>query len=162
MLSKELLERFKRGEVVFHTPTQEIFDKAVEAVKSVGCEWRSGVGNFCERKEFTCIDNEDTNGMTYCNRSYYEEYYPQLEIITLRLSDFDSEPQVISQGTKAPITRSQAELADIQERLMEITRAIAYCRKLEETYDTDLELDGLYTAREEILRELEDSLEVHL
>lgn len=162
MLSKELLERFKRGEVVFHTPTQEIFYKVAEAVESIGCEWKGPAGNFCERKELTCIDNEDTDGMTFGNRSYYEEYYPQLEIITLRLSDFDSEPQVISQGTKAPITRSQAESADIQEKLMEITRSIAYCRKLEETYDADLELDGLYTAREEILRELEDSLEVHI
>ena len=128
MLSKELLERFKGGEVVFHTPTQEIFNRTVEAVKEAECKWRGGAGNFFERKEFTCIDNEDTNVMTYCIR------------------DFDSES----------IPR------DIEKKLIEITRAIAYCRKLEETYDADLELDGLYTAREEILRELEDSLEVHI
>lgn len=133
MLSKELLERFKRGEVVFHTPTKEIFDKAVEAAEWIGCiRWFS----------------EDAFERYTYNTQAHKSDYPQLEIVTLKLDDFDSEPQ--------------AESADIQRRLVEITQAIAYFRKLEETYDADLELDGLYTAREEILRELEDSLEIHL
>lgn len=155
MLSKELLERFKRGEVVFHTPTQEIFDKAVEAAEGIWCNCDGLYSSvFDQYEELTGIDNENKCVTTYSPISYYKEDYPQLEIVKLSLGDF-SEPS-------APLTRSQAESADIQRRLVEITRAIAYCRKLEKTYDTDLELDGLYTAREEILRELEDSLEVHI
>ena len=48
------------------------------------------------------------------------------------------------------------------QELISILRDLATCVLIEETYDADLELDGLYTAREEILRELEDSLEIHL
>lgn len=155
MLSKELLERFKRGEVVFHTPTQEIFYKVAEDAEVIGCNCGKLYSSvFDQYEEFTGIDYENKHVITYSPISYYKEDYPQLEIVKLSLGDF-SEPS-------APLTRSQAESADIQRRLVEITRAIAYCRKLEETYDADLELDGLYTAREEILRELEDSLAIHL
>ena len=148
MLSKELLERFKRGEVVFHTPTQEIFDKAIEAAEEIGCIRVFSNDVFERYTHDTGIDNEGQTDMSFDKLEYYRSNYPQLKIITLKLSDFDS-------GLKeVPL--------DVQSNLMEITRAIAYCRKLEKTYDTDLELDGLYTAREEILRELEDSLEIHI
>lgn len=147
MLSKELLERFKRGEVVFHMPTQEIFYKVAEAVQSIGLPTFPKL-IYGMSGEQTSIDFITGEYIGYAFVDYYRDNFTELEIITLKLSDFDSE--------------MQAESAGIKEKLMEITRAIAYCRKLEETYDADLELDGLYTAREEILRELEDSLEVHI
>jgi hypothetical protein len=152
MLSKELLERFKRGEVVFHTPTQEIFDKAIKDVGWFRCRWYGNRAAFEEYESETGIDYENGYKVTFDSIDTYRSDYPQLEIITLKLSDFDSKTKEVTQVI--PL--------DIQSRLIVITRAIDYYGKLEKTYDTDLELDGLYTAREEILRELEDSLEIHI
>ena len=152
MLSKELLERFKRGEVVFHTPTQEIFDKAVEAAKEAcGCIGLTS-DSWNEYEENTGIDNESTFSVTYTNLSTYKSDYPELEIITLKLSDFDSE----SKNT------TQVIPLDVQEKLMRITYSIAYCAKLEKTYGIDLDFGGLYDKRNDILKELEDSLAVHI
>ena len=151
MLSKELLERFKRGEVVFHTPTQEIFDKAVEAVKGIGCDGLQS-DTFRFYRSSTGIDYENHYGVKYCDIEYYKSDYSELEIITLKLSDFNSETKEVTQII--PL--------DVQEKLMRITYSIAYCAKLERTYGIDLDFGGLYNKRNDILKELEDSLEVHL
>jgi hypothetical protein len=151
MLSKELLERFKRGEVVFHTPTQEIFDRAVEAVQSIGLptvpKWIYGRSG-----EQTGIDFTTGECIGYAFVDYYRDNFTELEIITLKLSDFNSETKEVTQVI--PL--------DIQEKLMRITYSIAYCTKLERTYGIDLDFGGLYDKRNDILKELEDSLEIHI
>ena len=151
MLSKELLERFKRGEVVFHTPTQEIFNKAVAVAKEIGCN-ELPLDYWEDFEEYTCVSNRSVTRMSYSDVKWYKKHCPQLDIITLQLSDFDNE----SKDT------TQVIPLDVQDKLMRITYSIAYCRKLEETYGVCLGFADLYGKREKILKELEDSLEIHI
>lgn len=150
MLSKELLERFKRGEVVFHTPTQEIFDKAVEAAEGIGCncdELYSSV--FDQYGEFTGIYNENKYATTYSPISYYKENYPQLEIVNLTEVDFRN-PPVPTDSPQPP------------QELISILRALATCVLIEKTHGVHLNLDELLDKRDELLGKWESQFEVHL
>ena len=46
--------------------------------------------------ETTGIDNEGASRVTYANLRYYKDRYPQLEIVTLAMSDFKKSAEITS------------------------------------------------------------------
>ena len=95
MKYEENLAKFLRGDVTFATPTQEVFDKLMDALDSTGIKWVSGVrpsskcgawGNYGVRTDVTVINEHLAYGDTARDTNE--------TIVTLALEDFDGPTKV--------------------------------------------------------------------
>ncbi len=91
------LDRFAKGEIVLHTPTQEIYNKLMEWCDSQGIKWPNGkrasdLNVWDRHKELTCIEKGHTysyyrsNDLEWAVKSYFRREGYKVE--TLSLADF--------------------------------------------------------------------------
>lgn len=154
MMNQELLKRFKDGEVVFHCPTQVIWDKLMVELNSHGYDTRVAEGKYELLRDGYCIDYE-SGELEWCDLDYYRSNYPHLLVVTLSLDDFKNSAEPL---TATPDVTNSAYM----EALESITKTIATCKLIEKAYDIHLGIDELLERREELLSEWESTFEVKL
>ena len=105
MILEEKLEKFKSGTAVLNTPTQEIYDRLMIELEKRGYKWCSGRGasdnpsdRWGDTKEMTCVSNR-TNGMYYCDRTYYESR--NLSILEITEEDFTAPSETVESVMKS-------------------------------------------------------------
>ena len=145
MTLEEKLQKMLDGEIVLHTPTQEIFDKLMDSIKDKTKPLKSRIWET--HRYDTCVDNE-YNGKSAKDLSYcYEGYYKRnsYTIVELTLEDFSTPPTT---------SDKQQELL---QKVLEVTKDISAISKLEDKYKTDVDFGTLVEIRDGYLEQLEDT-----
>jgi hypothetical protein len=93
------LERFRRGEIVLHTPTQELYDRLMQWCKAHNLTWGGDkatirYGRWNEYGKETCVKNYGGSMM------YGDKDWGDRTIVTLTNKDFEEEHQMTKDDLK--------------------------------------------------------------
>ena len=91
MLSEEVIGRFKKGEVVLHCPTQEVYNKTIEELAAREIHWYpKRVWN--RDKESTCL-YRNSGDYQHSYLEFYRKFWADIGILSLTLDDFNEAQQ---------------------------------------------------------------------
>lgn len=141
MISEETWEKFRNGKVALRCPTIDIWKLLVEYTGEEYTDIHQK--NWGQYKWETCVY---MSGDSSC---YSSRESVLMEVVDLTEDDFREPP-------------SSTEFPQPPQELVNILRAIANHKSIERTYGVQLELDSLYSKRDEYLAKWTSAFEVYL
>ena len=149
MISEETWEKFRNGKVVFECKTRELWDKLMINLERRGYCASIAKGGYENYGGEGCgIDNE-SGVLGWSSINFYKRKCPRLTVRNVTEDDF-KDPPVLTGFPQPP------------QELVNILRAIANNKEIEKTYGVQLELDSLYSKRDEYLAKWTSKFEVHI